>query len=414
MLSDSDLGVPMRDTAKINLSVYDDFEKIGSIQEEWDEFIESIGGEIFLTYDWCRIWWKYYGGNRHLRIYIFRQNDKLVGILPLFVDPLGIGTLCLRIIKVVGTDFTPVTVSIPLNPDLLDTIIKLFMAELSLRDEWDILCLGPICGRYPFTDELYQCFGSILSDSYEISIKTNDVQTYFDIADSWENQIAKLSKQERKRMRRAYREIDERGISLESCLASDDQFADYFNGFIQMHQERWLKENRAGHFIDWPNADRFHHEIAAEQLRKNRLRLLRIKLRNETIGYKYFYKLGNTYYAFLDARAEFNEADEINFYRIGFGEQVKQALEEKVSCIDSMRGRYEHKLHLGGRLMPVKSIYIYSRGKVAKLRLRFFQMLVRLLNISYYKIWRRRITPKLKLKPVSLWNLWIRSHLIDF
>jgi len=68
----------------IVVEVYDNFEDLLDMQPSWDSFMEEMNAEIFLTYDWCRLWWKYYGKKRDLKVFVFKQNDNISGILPLF------------------------------------------------------------------------------------------------------------------------------------------------------------------------------------------------------------------------------------------------------------------------------------------------------------------------------------------
>ena len=103
----------------LDARVYEGFDELGGMQEEWDEFVESVGGEIFLTFDWCRIWWRHYGGKRVLRVFVFRCEGRLVGILPVFFEKIWLGPVFVDPIKLVGTDFPPVAVSIPIKKGLI-------------------------------------------------------------------------------------------------------------------------------------------------------------------------------------------------------------------------------------------------------------------------------------------------------
>jgi len=98
----------------IEVEAYRDFEACSGIREEWDFLVEALEGEIFLTYDWCRVWWKYYGKGRKLLILVFRCQGKVVGLLPVFHERIWLGPLSSRVVKIVGTDFTPITVTIPI------------------------------------------------------------------------------------------------------------------------------------------------------------------------------------------------------------------------------------------------------------------------------------------------------------
>jgi CelD/BcsL family acetyltransferase involved in cellulose biosynthesis len=88
-------------SGNLKVDVFDSFDELASMQQEWDNFVESVGSEIFLTFDWCRIWWKYYGKNRTLRVFVFRINNELLGIIPLFFEKIWLGLVPIRTVKIV-------------------------------------------------------------------------------------------------------------------------------------------------------------------------------------------------------------------------------------------------------------------------------------------------------------------------
>ena len=98
----------------IALAVYSSFDEIRNMQQEWDDFVESAGGDIFLTYDWFRIWWKHYGSGKTLRIFVFRYQGKLVGALPTYFAKIRIGPVAVKVAMVVGTTCTLVEISPPI------------------------------------------------------------------------------------------------------------------------------------------------------------------------------------------------------------------------------------------------------------------------------------------------------------
>ena len=73
----------MRD---MSVEVCSSFNEVSISSSEWDDFVASVDGEIYSTYDWCSIWWKHYGSERQLYIYIFRYEGYVVGIVPLFME----------------------------------------------------------------------------------------------------------------------------------------------------------------------------------------------------------------------------------------------------------------------------------------------------------------------------------------
>jgi len=397
------------DSKEMKLEIYDNFEDLETIQSEWDQFVESAGGEIFLTYDWCRIWWKYYGKNRTLKIFIFRRSDELVGIIPLFFEKIWLGPMFVRAGKIVGSDFTLSQFSIPLAENYIEEIInKLF--ELLSKDKWDILHIGPIAGLYKDFDDLKKTCEGLFSRSHRVLSENKGVQTYFQLAESWEKQLASLNKGERWDIKRSYKALCPEVNCLVSAFSAQDIFEQTFEYFVNMHQSYWRSLGKLGHFGDWPEAQNFHLEAAITQLRHNRLWLLEVKSGTRCLGYEYGYNFGDRYYEILNARTNSEELGKISVGRVVFSELVKKLLNESVRCIDSMRGNYEHKLRLGGAIFPLRSLYIIQNKLFTLIRVSIFRVLARFVNICYYKLWFCRIAPKLHLKPRPLWRAWIRTE----
>jgi len=392
----------------VQAEIYDNFDRLEGVQQQWDEFVESVEGEVFLTYDWCRIWWKYYGKDRDLRVFVFRSNNQLVGIIPLFLDKIWLGPVFMRAGKIVGSDFTLSQFSIPLAKGYMRAVIKKFF-ELLSKDKWDIVHIGPIAGLYEHYGDLKNACEELLAYRYLVLSECKGVQTYFQLAEPWEKQLASLKKGERWDIRRSYKALDPQTNRLVSAFASRENFQQTFENFINMHQSYWRSLGKLGHFSDWPAALDFHRELAAAQLRHNRLRLLEVRSGTRCLGYEYNYKFGHRYFEFLNARSSSKELAKISVGRVVFSELAKNVLEENVTCIDSMRGRYEHKLRLGGRLFPVRSLYIIPNKLSRVIRVSIFRALARFLNLCYFRIWFCRIAPKLPLRRRPLWRMWIRS-----
>lgn len=398
----------------VQTEIYDNFEQLEAIQQEWDKFVESVGGEIFLTYDWCKIWWKYYGKNRDLRIFVFRNSNgnEIVGIIPLFFEKIWLGPVFVRVGKIVGSDFTLSQFSVPLDSSYIPVVIEKFSILIS-RNKWDIIHIGPIAGLYNHFDRFRDSLNTTFGGSCSVISQNKNVQTYFQLADSWEKQLASLKKGERWDIRRSYKALDPQTNHLISAFASNDTFEEIFEDFINMHQAYWQNLGKFGHFGDWPVARDFHREVALAQLRHDRLRLLEVRSGTLCLGYEYNYKFGDQYFEFLNARSSSKELAKISVGRVVFSELVKKVLNEGAKCIDSMRGKYEHKLRLGGSLFPMRSIYISSKKLSIRIRVSIFRALAWFLNLCYYRIWFNRFAPKLPFKRRPLCRIWIRTSMFS-
>ena len=306
-------------------------------------------------------------------------------------------------------------VAIPILKELMTEVVQSFLMKVGSNEaEWDIIHLGPICGRYGSLAALTKACLSSTRQGFITKEGNGDVHTYIKLAESWEEQIATLGKKKRDEMKRKYDRLIQRGVSLECVNATPDNLSNMFDDFVSAHQSHWNNLGRPGHFGAWPSSYEFHREIAETQLMRGRLRFYQLKLNGNCIGYRYAYKFGDTYYCFLYARKAIEEhSEKIDFARIDFGEMVKRGISESTKWLDLMRGEYRHKLQLGGQIFEIKNIYLYSYRWVALLRVAIFRVLAKALDISYYKIWRRRIAPKISLRQGPLRLLWIRTNTLS-
>ncbi len=397
----------------VHVEVFNSFDDVSISNSEWDDFIASVSGEIFLTCDWCRTWWKYYGDDRNLMIYIFRDSHRqLCGILPVFSESFGFGPAAVSVVKMVGTDFMPITLTIPVREDQLEMVTSAFLDSLSIKCQWDLLYLGAICGGYSHIDCLVAAIYTGSNSRFDVNLVSNEVQIYFDVANSWDEQVAGLSQKQRQNVRRVYKELERQSLTPEYIPTSKSDFLETFSTFVQVHQQQWSELGMPGHFVDWPYSVEFHRELGNIGFDKDRTRLFKIKLNDKVIGYDYIYKFGRSYQWYLMGRSHYENDSKVDFQRISFGLKIQSAIRDGVTSIDAGRGRYEYKLAMGGKLTSVHNVFVESRTFLSKIKLSAFYLLIWVSNILYSKVWRRRVVPRLGLRPSPLWCWWIKTNML--
>ncbi len=397
----------------IKVNLYDSFEELAGLQEQWDELAESVGSGIFLTYDWCRIWWKYYGSKRDLKVWAFRKGEQLVGIAPLFLENIRLGPLSIRAARIVGSDHTMAQFALPIVTEHMKDVIE-NLADSLLMEKWDVIHIGPIAGLCDHYDKLRESLSGAFSDACDISYSEDQVQTYFSVADTWDAQLAELSKNARRNIKRKCKALKKalkhRPGALTSDFASVQNVEELFREFVDMHQKHWTKKGKLGHFGDWPDSFDFHKEMALAQIKHDRLRLMQIKWGQYNLAYEYAYKFGEKYFAFLNSRTDMKDVADAGVGTTMFAERIKKAISEDVKYVDAMRAKYDYKMRLGGKLFPMRDIYVKHKRVTSRVRVRIFRLFAKLLHLCYYKIWFTRIAPRLPFPRGPLWKIWIRSN----
>jgi CelD/BcsL family acetyltransferase involved in cellulose biosynthesis len=395
----------------LGYSTFTTFDGTEHLQEEWDAFMESIGAEVFLSYDWCRIWWKYYGQGRELRVFIFRTSGAVAGILPIFIEEIRCLTVKVKVARIVASHAMPTTVRVPILRSVFGAAVKAFATDLFSHCGVDLVHLGPLSGGYPdFENLLETCRVYAAETPCQVDTFTGDVQTYYYLEPAWEKQLSRLSKQERKRIRRSYKEIESARLPFTVSYADGRSLASVLDAFVKLHQARWQKVGKAGHFADWPYAREFHEENAAVQLQRGRLRLLELRINDKPIGYKFAFRFGQGMCAFLDARSESDMPGGVQFSHLAFSEQMQRAIREGVKWVDCMRGYYEHKHALGGTTEPIGNILLHRGGPSVSFKVFVLRKAAFIYDGFYYKLFHNRIAPLLLKSPRPLRSWWLCTH----
>jgi CelD/BcsL family acetyltransferase involved in cellulose biosynthesis len=391
---------------------YSAIEDAEPIRKEWDEFIEKETGDIFLTYDWCRVWWRHYGNRREPLIYIFRDGGEICGILPMFRERIRLGPVSATVVKLMCSDSSPVTVPFPVRRESLKSVVPMFLEELRKVVQWDLLYLGAICGRYPDYEDLLEAIRGYHGEKLTVDARQLDQQTYYRLQEGWERQVETMNESQRNKARKVCKEILKRGMKLESRIADRENLAAHFDRFVSIHQAHWRGKGMPGHFAEWPSAYEYHREMASTQLSLGRLRLMEILLDGKCLGYEYIYHAGDTYLSFLGARIGIDPGQKIDYKIISFREKVRRGVSEGVRWVDSMRGIYEYKRTLGGVPFPIRAVFVSRDTFLPRAKVAVFRRSAWALDVWYSKIWRRRIAPRLGLKPGEFLDLWVRSHML--
>lgn len=403
------------DNGIIHVEEFDTFEQIQRFVSRWDHLVEQTTGCIFLTYDWCRVWWEYYGQGRQMKILLFWEQDQIVGLLPLFYEKIRIGFIPVTVMKLISSDFMRPVLGLPILWEYMTEVIKTFKLWLQKKHFIELVNLGPLSELYSDISSVCDVLHGNFNNQIAI-IQTGKPQMCFPLPPTWQeyyDSIPKKMKHEYSRKRRKLNRLlgNSEDIELIVEYAIPENFDQYFEECYHMHQEHWKNLNRSGHFGDWPYSKEFHNEIGKIQLSKNRLRLMRVRAGDCVLGFKYAYSFGIHYVEYLQARNESEDLQKASPGELVFFEQVKNAIADGCLFIDSLMGDFQHKKHLGAKSLPVFNHFLIRKGIFSKVKYLLVKYYARMLNFIYYQLWFCRLAPKLKMSRGKLLNKWIRTNL---
>jgi CelD/BcsL family acetyltransferase involved in cellulose biosynthesis len=388
--------------------VLNSFDEAEGLREEWDGFVAGCDGDLYSTFDWCRIWWRHYGDGRALEVHLFRDKGALVAILPTLRETVRFGPIAVRAIRLVGCDHSTTTCGPVIHPDRIAETVGRYAQWLELDAGWDVLHWGPLAGYFAHRPEMAAAFSKTLAWETQ-SCAEGEPHIVWDLPVSFEQYLAGLQKKERSNIRICRKKLAE-GAEVSDAAGGNAELERSFATFIDQHQRQWQAEGKLGHFADWPGAGAFHVELARTMQARGRLWLLRLDSEGRTMGFQYNYRFGKRIHWLLGSRETDPRWDSYSSGRLLHAHTIERAIEEGCAQIDGLRGMYEYKLRLGGKVTRLQSITLIRQGAWTRARVAGVRWAGRALDLVYYRLWFGRVAPALPLRRRGLWKRWIRSR----
>lgn len=383
-----------RNDVVVAYRVLHSFEELPDDRAHWDKLVAELGAPIYMSFDWLRLWWQYYGAGKELRLFVFQARGVVVGMVPTYIEQLGPPFLCLRVARLIGANIPPRVFNPPVPPELARTIWGLVFDHLVEQDSCDVVSVGPVSERYAANGGLRDA-ATAKESSWTAEWVSKGVCTLYNLPSSFDEFMASLDGKERKTRRKKLRELEARGELRVEVIKDCSVVAAEFDRFVDLHTRQWESEGRPGHFHAWPRALEFHRSLVAAQGALGRLRFVRLLAGNTLVANQYNYAFGGTLFAELPARVFGPEWDRLS---LGCSSQVKlieAAIQEGFHTMDSGPGHYDYKVLLNGQESKIFGLCLTAARRSSHLKTQIYRGIGKLLILLIVKLWYRRISPRL-------------------
>jgi CelD/BcsL family acetyltransferase involved in cellulose biosynthesis len=371
------------------------FDGLDSWSEEWDKAVVELGGPIYMTYHWLKTWWSFYGRGTALRLYVFRRDGRIVALIPIYLDTIGLAPLGLRVARIVGASLPPKIFDPPVAEECAAEVWRKVIQELFGKDGCDILSFGPVAESYPAArgiGEACQAESSLVDPA---EFRQKEVQTIYHLPATYEAYFESLDSKERKTRRKKLRELEAVAPVRSEVIDDPALVKAEFEAFNEQHTTQWQSEGRPGHFHAWPNALEYNRALVNALGPLRRVRFYKVYSGEQVITRQYTYVLGNRLYAELPARAF---GDPWDRFSLGCTSQIKlleAAIQGGIQRMDSGLGHYEYKILTGGVETPVNVVYIRRSGGWSGFKFKAWGKFHEFLRLFLHKIWYRKVMPHL-------------------
>jgi CelD/BcsL family acetyltransferase involved in cellulose biosynthesis len=389
-----------------------DFARLSGLREEWDRTLADHGGSVYFSYDWSRTWWEFYGKGKELRIFLCHLGESLVGILPIYIDRIGVGPLQFSIARLLGSNIPPKTFKPPVPSECAEAIFQLVLTQLLERDGCDIISLGPISETGGFLEKFKEVAQRRVALCSEVSLDREGVHTLFHLPKSLEELFSRMDKDERKKRKYEMRLLAKEEAVTRDVISAPEKVEAEFERFATLHASQWRDKGKLGHFGSWPRGLQYNLALVRAMARLGRVRFVRILAGGEVISSQFGFVFGQTWFWELPARLMDKKWNRFSLGTTGFFSLAEEAIKEGKTCIEGGIAHYDYKQKLGGTEYGLDLLRVVSKRSASKVRTRFYGWLRKCLQIAYYKIWYARVSPRL---PATLrgpiWSFYLR---LDF
>ncbi len=293
---------------EVHCTVVANIADANSLRDDWLRLLQRAErSELMQSPDWLLNWWRVYGGDggRQLRIALFHEGERLVGMAPLLLRRHWHGgVLPFRRLELLGSGETAEHgiysnhLAIIAERGSEHRIAVRFVEALNagVFGAWDEIVLPMMAGDSAMPSMLVE---AMLNAGFHADMTTTALARYIPLPSSWDDYLKTLSKNRRKKLRQSLNDFDawsDGTTELEAVTCANLERGRQI--LIDLHHARWAGAGvfRSPYFLD------FHQALMRDLAARGDLELLILRARGEPIAAVYNFSWANKVYTYQSGR----------------------------------------------------------------------------------------------------------------
>lgn len=277
----------------LNISIINETDGFFRLEEEWNELLaKSCSDTIFLRWEWLYHWWLAYGDDvGELFIVLAREDEKLVGIAPVYLHKQLRGFY--REIRFLGSnvvcsDYLDFILRKGREQEVLTEILAVFVKNNKLWDAAHFTDIPALSGSVPYIEGFFKTHKVMIDREYTVC-------PYLDLSSSWESIYASYASVLKNTIKRKVSQFEKLSQAGYEEISSAAEMKEAFPRFLELNASR-LKEKK----IKSPFRDKsflsFHENIIFELGNKDMAKLCFLKAEGDYIAGMYLLTYNGVYY----------------------------------------------------------------------------------------------------------------------
>jgi len=328
-----------------------------ALKMEWNHLVDQANIRIYQTFFWLRTWWKHFGQYADLHIVLIRNNGRLVGVAPLYLEKYSyLKIYKYRYLRMIGSTIPQKSVHMSfykygmsdyldfiVQPDFEQKVADLFIKHLqSDQCSFDIAVLldaptGSFIARF--------LVPKLKENNVRISVRRSEQCPYIELPDQPDKFLKSLDSSTRYKIRRSDRAVTEKKLIRIYDESSLEKIPIVLKDLIRLHQQRWHNKNEPGVFAD-PRYSSFLFDVSQEAAKYDYLWLITAYHGSDCIAINCNFEFKGRIYDYVKA---FDDQHEMSTYRPGMAilyAIIKRAIDQQIPVVDLLRGDESYKMKL--------------------------------------------------------------------
>jgi len=373
----------------LDIDIYDNFQDCEAHLQYLIELTRN--NNPFLSLEWLKLWWEYFGNSKQLYIFIFRHKDILVGFAPFYrvYQPL----LGLYQYHLVGSGFSSYLDLVCL-PGYEVSLIKSLFSYFKTKGHAAIVYFRDINNRFS------HLFIPILDSTKEKDIKATlhklDVCPLAILGDKWEKYFSQQRDgKSRYKLKKYNQLLSQLGEVKIRDVTDPSEFIMLLPDIERLHKERFK-----GKGLTLFTEERLPFLIAVlHNLLGKQASVSILELDGTLVSFLIGFNMGETYIDFAKA---FDPAfASLRLGQVHLRHLIERKMKAKITCFDFSKGDYSYKREWSN---DETATFLFRFGiNISKLR---FWWSTLLFNIIFYQ---KRLTLHCRREVTKYWKKLFRK-----
>lgn len=357
----------------MKIKVINDEQEFEQLKTSWSDLVSRANVFIFQTFEWNRTWWKHFGKEGNLHIILFYNEDKLVGIAPLFLDSIHLmGRKVYECLRFIGSNVhqpkgEPLIGFIAYS-DYLDFIVEpgyeksiaQELVEYLKRNEsqFDEIVFEEV----PEHSVLLSHFAPLQQDSRaKVTMEDASSCAMVVLEKSWDDYLMSLKGKDRNKARKYLKKVEDKNEKIFNIDVTSNHvhLSEAYEKLVDLHQEQWNLRNFPGFFYE-KRMYEFMKEVSQKFFDNHWLYIKEITSADKKtdVGIYLFFKFKKRLYGIIGGINQHSQLSREGLGHIALHESVKQAIDQKLEEFDFIRGLQEYKLRASNKVTTNKTLVL--------------------------------------------------------